>query len=377
MKNTSIFRILFFLKISVIMMLTTGCQSRIHLSTDHTPARPTYTSDVGETEYFPTPENTPAKHSSDTLKAVGSRLMSLPSGETILHQVLTNTHGRSGQAYKVKVVQNIHRLLFDTDSADIRYGGEQLLDKIANILKEHPDVMLSITAHTDSTGSDSHNEALSGKRAAAVMRGLIRRGVASNRLSLAAMGSRVPVASNDTENGRTMNRRVEFIFSDSTQTNRAFLSKSTGTCDTPSENVPLLQNSAQLHQLTTIAMIPLCTKTNVVIPKPPANKSSNEIGRMPGVPEKKPIYPPISGPEKSDDPSIFEEPAPTPAEFPKKPDTTNSFPEMNFAPHQTVEKNPEPNTYVGQEPKEKLYEERVYPKKVYNERRYPLDPSEK
>ena len=79
------------------------------------------------------------------------------------------------------------------------------------MLKEYPDTNIEIQGHTDSKGTDSYNENLSQKRAGAVASYLRNRGVTSSRISTKGFGESAPVASNDTEDGRSQNRRVDFL----------------------------------------------------------------------------------------------------------------------------------------------------------------------
>jgi outer membrane protein OmpA-like peptidoglycan-associated protein len=70
-------------------------------------------------------------------------------------------------------------------------------------------VNVIVEGHTDSTGSDAYNQALSQRRADAVLNYLVRKGVPANRLTARGFGKSSPVASNDTREGRALNRRVE------------------------------------------------------------------------------------------------------------------------------------------------------------------------
>ena len=84
-----------------------------------------------------------------------------------------------------------------------------MLDEAARILMDHPDLRVSVEGHTDAMGSDAYNQALSERRAQAVKRYLVSAGVDASRLETMGYGESQPVASNDTEDGRAMNRRVE------------------------------------------------------------------------------------------------------------------------------------------------------------------------
>jgi outer membrane protein OmpA-like peptidoglycan-associated protein len=101
------------------------------------------------------------------------------------------------------------QLLFDFGKANVMESNKVDLQKLAETLKEYPDTDLLIVGHTDDVGSDSFNQTLSEKRAAAVSNQLSIMGVSSNRLKIEGKGESIPTASNDNESGRSQNRRVE------------------------------------------------------------------------------------------------------------------------------------------------------------------------
>jgi outer membrane protein OmpA-like peptidoglycan-associated protein len=80
---------------------------------------------------------------------------------------------------------------------------------VAQSLNQYPDSLIDVYGHTDSTGSDAYNQALSERRARAVADYLTSRGVSYSRIRSQGFGETQPVASNDTEAGRSANRRVE------------------------------------------------------------------------------------------------------------------------------------------------------------------------
>lgn len=100
---------------------------------------------------------------------------------------------------------------FATGRADIEPNFRSILDRFAASLQENPGTTVSIIGHTDSTGSDAINNALSLNRADAVRDYLVSRGVSANRLVIDGRGSREPIASNNTAAGRAANRRVEIF----------------------------------------------------------------------------------------------------------------------------------------------------------------------
>lgn len=98
---------------------------------------------------------------------------------------------------------------FDVDSDVVLPGLYNELDRIAQILVRYPDTNIVIEGHTDSTGSDAYNQQLSERRALSVQRLLVQRGVSEYRISAIGYGETRPVATNNTPEGRQMNRRVE------------------------------------------------------------------------------------------------------------------------------------------------------------------------
>jgi hypothetical protein len=100
---------------------------------------------------------------------------------------------------------------FETGKATVDPDAAGLLDDIATALKNFPDWQLLIASHTDNTGSEADNDALSRERANAIKAALVERGVDEKRLLTAGVGSRRPIASNDTPEGRALNRRVELM----------------------------------------------------------------------------------------------------------------------------------------------------------------------
>jgi outer membrane protein OmpA-like peptidoglycan-associated protein len=98
---------------------------------------------------------------------------------------------------------------FDTGSATLKPEFRAVLDKVAQSMIDYPQSLIDVYGHTDSTGSDAFNQRLSEQRASTVMNYLISRGVPAARLRSQGFGETMPVASNDTIDGRAKNRRVE------------------------------------------------------------------------------------------------------------------------------------------------------------------------
>jgi outer membrane protein OmpA-like peptidoglycan-associated protein len=100
-------------------------------------------------------------------------------------------------------------LLFDVDQSTLREASKTNLTDLARILKKYPDTNILMEGHTDSTGSEDYNLALSKERAEAVAFYLAQNEVSSGRFSVKGYGETQPIATNDTAEGRQQNRRVD------------------------------------------------------------------------------------------------------------------------------------------------------------------------
>jgi OOP family OmpA-OmpF porin len=101
---------------------------------------------------------------------------------------------------------------FGFDQAVLRVEDKQRLDAAIAQLKTHPETAtIQVTGHTDSVGSEEYNRDLSMRRAQAAQEYLVSNGVDQKRIVLSGMGESNPIASNDTADGRAMNRRVEVV----------------------------------------------------------------------------------------------------------------------------------------------------------------------
>ena len=122
---------------------------------------------------------------------------------------------------------------FKFDSAAIESNSSDILDRAVASLKETKDVAVRIEGHCDSTGGETYNQMLSERRANAVKAYLVEHGVSAERLTVVGRGESTPVASNDNEEGRFQNRRVEFRVAD-----QAGATPATGTDDTMRREPP-------------------------------------------------------------------------------------------------------------------------------------------
>ena len=100
---------------------------------------------------------------------------------------------------------------FDVDSAVLKPGGYKDIDRAAVVLNRYPDTSLRVEGHTDSTGSEDYNLKLSEKRATAVKNELLAQNLEAARIQTIGFGEAKPVADNNTESGRQLNRRVEIV----------------------------------------------------------------------------------------------------------------------------------------------------------------------
>jgi len=114
------------------------------------------------------------------------------------------------QNENLKITMN-SEISFGYNSAQLTPAFHTSLDKVADILKRYPRSSIRITGHTDSRGSTEYNQQLSEQRAQAVKWYLSDRGVDSRRITTEGRGEIEPRASNDTEAGRQLNRRVEML----------------------------------------------------------------------------------------------------------------------------------------------------------------------
>ena len=142
-----------------------------------------------------------------------SLLLLSPSVSAQTAEELEKQYGREAmeKALETKHVYDLYGIHFDVDKATIRPETQPLFDDIAQVLKNLPMWRLRIVGHTDSTGDAAHNQLLSLQRANAVKSALVDRGIQASRLETEGAGQNQPVASNNTPEGRALNRRVALI----------------------------------------------------------------------------------------------------------------------------------------------------------------------
>ncbi len=108
-----------------------------------------------------------------------------------------------------KIIANGIR--FDVNKATLKPESMGIINEIATLMKDHPEIKFSVEGHTDSDGDDAFNQTLSEQRAAAVVSTLTKMGIDTGRLTSKGWGENKPVDTNATSEGKANNRRVEFV----------------------------------------------------------------------------------------------------------------------------------------------------------------------
>lgn len=162
--------------------------------------------------------------------ATGNYLVSLPSGKNygiavnakgyLFHSENVNIPPSTGYQEIIRDIAlqkiivgsktRLNNIFFDYDKATLRNESISELDRLVNLLKNTPGLRIRISGHTDNRGSAEYNKNLSENRAKAVVDYLINKGIAADRLEYKGYGFSSPIAPNDTDEGRQLNRRTEF-----------------------------------------------------------------------------------------------------------------------------------------------------------------------
>ncbi len=111
---------------------------------------------------------------------------------------------------EVGQIVRLNNVFFDFDKWDLRPVSFIELNRVVKMLNDNPAISIELGAHTDAKGSDEYNIKLSHNRAQSVMQYILSKGIPAERVSFKGYGETVPVATNDTDEGRQLNRRVEF-----------------------------------------------------------------------------------------------------------------------------------------------------------------------
>lgn len=132
--------------------------------------------------------------------------------EATLRQSMANVEGASIQRnMDMLAVTFKSDVLFDYDSAALKAGSYDELMRVAKVLNQYPQTNILIAGHTDSKGAEDYNLKLSQNRAEAVKNAMVGMGVNPSRMTTVGNGESKPIADNNTEAGRQMNRRVEIV----------------------------------------------------------------------------------------------------------------------------------------------------------------------
>lgn len=119
------------------------------------------------------------------------------------------------------IVVTLPEVLFDVGRASLSPGAQRTLDRLAQVMRQYPELTVQAEGFTDSTGSEDYNLMLSQARANSVRESLLARGIEPNRILAQGYGETMPIASNATAAGRQQNRRVEIVIADVPQRDRA------------------------------------------------------------------------------------------------------------------------------------------------------------
>jgi outer membrane protein OmpA-like peptidoglycan-associated protein len=110
----------------------------------------------------------------------------------------------------IQLVLNENAVRFDTNKSSLTAAAKANLDKLVPVFTEYPDTDITIFGYTDITGPADYNLKLSKQRAASVRNYIVGKGIGSARFHVTGLGIADPIASNETVEGRSQNRRVEF-----------------------------------------------------------------------------------------------------------------------------------------------------------------------
>jgi len=109
------------------------------------------------------------------------------------------------------IVELSDKVLFDFGKSDLTDASRKSLDKIVEVFNKYPDTNIEVQGHTDDKGSEEYNQGLSVRRAVTVTDYLNSKGIVNSRLNVKGFGELAPKYENTSEDGRSQNRRVEFL----------------------------------------------------------------------------------------------------------------------------------------------------------------------
>ncbi len=148
---------------------------------------------VSKTDYYPISDNVNLQNYTDNVTVTKN------------FQLVTDQQIVQGQA-----TIELHNVFFETSKYDLKNSSFPELNRLANFIKQHPNIKIEISGHTDNQGSTTYNDNLSKQRALSVLNYLVSQGCNAGQLSSKGYGASKPVADNSTADGRQQNRRVEF-----------------------------------------------------------------------------------------------------------------------------------------------------------------------
>jgi OmpA-OmpF porin, OOP family len=132
--------------------------------------------------------------------------------EPVLQSNDTTLPTLNGKVVKLSNLHILNNVLFDYDSQKLLQDSYHELNEVIAILKEHPDLKIKISGHTDNSGSDRYNQTLSERRAQSVKNYLISQGISEGRIQTKGYGKSKPIVTGTNEKSKKMNRRVEVQF---------------------------------------------------------------------------------------------------------------------------------------------------------------------
>lgn len=156
---------------------------------------------------LPYDKNYSIRASADKFFAISENLnldSLVKAGYKVIHKDLYLVPIEIGQVFR------LNNVFFDFDKYDLRPESNAELDRVVSFLREYPSVVIEMSAHTDSRGADAYNFTLSDNRARSVMNYILSKGILPARITSQGYGETKPVSTNETDEGRQLNRRVEF-----------------------------------------------------------------------------------------------------------------------------------------------------------------------
>lgn len=150
----------------------------------------------------------------DAQRQVADAQLQKEAAEARTRQLQSQLDDLAAKKTERGIVVTFGDVLFNTDKAQLKPEGMDVVHKLADILKQNPQRVVLIEGFTDSTGSAAHNQELSERRAQSVSSALVEMGIDRSRVSSRGYGEAYSVSTNETVTGRQLNRRVEIVLSE-------------------------------------------------------------------------------------------------------------------------------------------------------------------